>query len=80
MRQLLARLKFWIQVQGGAPPFWIRRKSGHHVAVQSYNIFTDMVSIREGRFGTCDFGAPYPQIERERYLSLGNHGWERHQA
>lgn len=79
MRQFFARLKFWLQVQSGTAPFWIRRKTGHCVAVQSYNPFTDMVSIREGRFGTYDFGAPYPQIEREGYLAFKKRdGWERY--
>jgi hypothetical protein len=79
LRELRDRMKFRASVRDRTCPFWYITSTGEHAAADSYSVFTDMVAVRRGRFGSCGLG-PYPEISREAFLSLSDQGYENRKA
>lgn len=72
---MLSRVKFLIQMMKKRVPSW-HTSEGHHVYPQSYNILTDRVTYRQGRFGYVDFTS---SMTRENYMSH-DEPWEKQSA
>lgn len=67
---MLERIGFWFDIYvRGNKLFFYNEETGEHYAFDTYNIFTDEVHYRFGRFGTSGFG-PYPSMKREEFLCI----------
>jgi hypothetical protein len=67
------RLRFWQDVRARRTPAWINSDCSH-ISAESYNIFTDQVYYRRGRFGECCIGKCL-SMSRHEFLSQELRGY-----